>query len=118
MSELREAIERLRTNTTSKIVDARGNIRFEHIEDLATVADAYLAENDPTPITEEWLRSVEKGMDIDEGVWKFENDDGIQVFAWNDGTINFGDTETRMKCTRGQLLKLLAALGITKGGGA
>src|SRR3990167_5168448 len=60
---VKEAAERLLTKWTATSVsyDSRGKPHMEYVEDLATIADAYLRlvpADEDGPIDEAWLKSV------------------------------------------------------------
>jgi hypothetical protein len=83
---------------------------------------AYLAERDDQPIAEEWLRGLGFKQD-DERPFLWINEGGppkaggFDLCMWNDGDCTLEDPDNSIilnQCkTRGDLLRLLAALGIT-----
>jgi hypothetical protein len=62
----------------------------------------------------DWLLSIGGTLiDHDDEEWIVEFDGAIEVFFWQDFTVNFGEVERRLKIkTRADVLNLLRALGI------
>lgn len=119
MNSIQQAAERLRQFYRGD--DFPREYRdFDRDADRKLIIDAYLAEHDPTPLDERWLRSV--GFDGGE----------IRMPLKKDGTLyvnDCGDAEIELPCdsrkrdkhivtmgdvrTRGDVRRLAAALGIT-----
>jgi hypothetical protein len=133
-----EAAERLRTQLKSGKTFVFGN-QFEH--DAVILAAAYLAENDPTPIDEAWLRSIGfrewtgdeefREFDLyipmrDEIGWECRlayQSNGLYAVRmcdredvgrelWAESVELLGTRNKTPSITRGDVLRLMAALGI------
>ena len=124
-----EAAERLREYAQAVLDKWELRVACSPQQELANyaiaLAAAYLAETDPTPVDEEWLRAV--GFEQEHVAHlKIKDDDGVELRI---GTYDFrwwlvDDTETEEGCadvvimahnqlrTRGEVRRLCAALGI------
>lgn len=129
MSDLREAAGRLRkaNHDSSRVAEYR-NEKENWIRDNVIVADAYLAEQDDTPIDEQWLRTEmggEKGVDRSMVYIPITTRHGRSIALVFDASncgpaFHFESRDSKEYMfvelppitTRGQLRKLLSALGI------
>jgi hypothetical protein len=93
----------------------------ECVRDMWTLARAYLALHDPTPLDEAWLKAVGAKDDDHPAKVHFERDDALPIGLWHvlDGwkamLIHAPHAATcivRGLTTRGQFRQLAAALGI------
>jgi hypothetical protein len=126
MNDVQAAAERIRRFKAGK--DAMADIwpEFDNTDlgrriDYATLARAYLALHDPTPIDETWLKAVGAKDDDHPAKVHFERDDALPIGLWHvlDGwkamLIHAPHAATcivRGLTTRGQFRQLAAALGI------
>lgn len=108
-NDVKEAMERVKSGPA-----------VATMADFAILARAYLAENDETEITYDWLRSV-GFQDDDERpyLWinsGWERTPDFDLEAWNDGDWTVSDADNTLKLippkTRGDVIRLCAALGI------
>ena len=94
----------------------------EQHEDERKVINAYLAERDPTPIDEAWLKSVGGKKDDHPQKITFHRDDSMSIELWNanDGwKAMLVHSSQHQSCivrglkTRGDVRRLAQCLGIT-----
>lgn len=127
LTDVRAAAERLRLYKFGNERVYQSNLEpFEfdyerRDRDRHYLADAYLADSDPTPITPNWLKSVGAVKEDHPSKWAFHREDALDVGLWlvDDGwkamLIHHPDHQSclvRGLETRGDVRLLCRALGI------
>lgn len=118
IDELRRAAETLRRSKYHIDTQAPQLASVNASRAMQMLADAWLAENDPTELTEEWLSSVGFKHD-DERPYHWINSTftKFDLVAWDDGDWELADANNSiplvpMITTRGAVRLLCRALGI------